>query len=79
MIAYETAKNIAIRGNPGKIMVASNKLPDGYLFSFVPEKLPKGEFFVGGYSKVTFTGQLQDYSPAFNPKEFKEALENRIE
>lgn len=79
MIAYEAAKDIAIRGNSGKTMVASNKLPDGYLFSFVPKDLPEGEFFVGGYCRVTFTGQLQDYSPVFNPEEFKQALKNRIE
>ena len=79
MITYEAAKEIACRGNSGKVMVASNKLPDGYLFSFIPENLKKNEFFVGGYSKVTFTGQLQDYSPVFNPEEFKQALKNRIE
>lgn len=79
MISYEAAKNIAIEGNPGMVMVASNKLPGGYLFSFVPENLPKGEHYLGGCCKVTFTGQLQEYSPVFNPEEFKQALKNRIE
>lgn len=79
MISYEAAKGIAMESNADRTMVASNKLPDGYLFSFVPKSLPEGEFFVGGYSKVTFTGQLQEYSPVFNPEEFKQALKNRIE
>jgi hypothetical protein len=79
MISYETAKSIAVKGNDGKNMAASNRLQDGYLFSFIPKDLPEGEFFLGGYCKVTYNGSLEEYSPVCNPEEFKQALKNRIE
>lgn len=79
MISYDRAKDIVIRSNRDRIIRASYRLSDGYLFLFVPKDLSTKEFFLGGYFKVTTTGQLQEYSPVFNPEEFKQALKNQLE
>ena len=79
MITYENAKNIVSKNNLGAILDSSYKLSDGYLFLAVPKDLPEEDFVLGGYFKVAFSGQLQEYSPVMNPEEFKQALINRIE
>ena len=79
MIAYEEAKNMILKDRTGRVITASYRLPDGYLFLSVPNDLDEESIVFDGYDKVTFTGQLQEYSPVFNPEEFKQALKNRIE
>lgn len=64
---------------PGYTVRGSNYLPDGYLFVAHPWDVPPGEFYHGGFFKVTYTGELYEYSPVMDSKEFKEALKHPIE
>ena len=78
-ITYEKAKALALDDRPGYVIDASFRLPDGYLFLPVPNNLKKGDFILGGFVKVSDSGEVSGYSAVRDPKEFKEALNNKIE
>ena len=78
-LSYFEAKAKVLRAYPGYIVLASNYLPDGYLFSTQPWTVPQGEWYLGGHCKVTYAGEVLDYSPVMDPEEFKEALKHPIE
>lgn len=79
MISYDEAKKLILDVYTSHVIDGSFRLPDGYLFLPVPKSLGKEEYILGGYVKVDFNGKLTEYSPVFNPEEFKQALDNRIE
>lgn len=79
MISYEKAKELVLKSRPGRIIDASYRLPDGYLFVAVPKSLAEDDCVFDAFTKVPASGSLEEYSPVFNPEEFKQAMKNQIE
>lgn len=79
MISYEKAKELVLKNRPKRVIRASYRLPNGYLFSAVPKNLPEDDVVFDAFCKVSEDGEYNLYSPVFNPEEFKQALKNRIE
>ena len=72
---FDEAKEIVLYNVRDWIIRAAFKLKDGYLFSIAPDMEAE---IVGGFYKVSYEGEMEEYSPVMDPQEFKEALKNPI-
>ena len=79
-MTYERAKEMILRKYADSNIVASFKIPSGYVFSIKPKNWNDETYVLDGFFKVNSdTGKITEYSPVMDPEEFKKALNNRIE
>lgn len=76
---YGNAKKKILEKFSDSNVIASFKLPTGYIFSLKPKNWGDDRYVLDGFFKVDSSGKISEYSPVMDPKEFKTALQNRIE
>lgn len=77
-ISYQEAESAILKKMSNCEIMASFKIPSGYVFSMKPKNWDTKKVLAEPYFKVSFKGDISEYSPVMDPKEFREGMKNII-
>ena len=79
MIGFKEANELLLKQHKDCMVTSTMDAGDKYIIALVPNSFSKDQFVLDGLFSVNKkTGEIKEYSPVMDPKEYKTAMKHEV-